>query len=204
MKPLTILVDADDVIENLLDCWVAMLNNRYGTSTSIEDVTDWNVSLAFPTLTKEQVYSVLADDELWNMLEPIPDAQETLQKFHSEGHEIYIVTASDYRSCKAKFDRILSLFPWLDWDHVIVTSNKQMVKGDILIDDNPHNLVGGDYIKMLFDRPHNRSFDAKANGMIRVRTWEEVDFAVQLQAKMATGNEQQKQKQSIFGGGLLW
>lgn len=64
MKPLTILTDADDVIENLLDCWVAMLNNRYGTSASPEDVTDWNVSLAFPTLTREQVYSVLADDEL--------------------------------------------------------------------------------------------------------------------------------------------
>lgn len=183
MRPLTILTDADDVIENLLDCWVAMLNNRFGTSTSPEDVTDWNVSLAFPTLTKEQVYGVLADDELWHMIEPIPGAQETLQKLYDEGHNIYIVTASDYRTCKAKFDRILPLFPWLDWNHVIITNNKQMVKGDILIDDGPHNLVDGDYMKLLFDRPHNRSFDARANGVIRVETWEEIYEAVQICAK---------------------
>lgn len=183
MRPLTILTDADNVIENLLDCWVAMLNNRFGTSTSPEDVTDWNVSLAFPTLTKEQVYGVLADDELWHMIEPIPGAQETLQKLYDEGHNIYIVTASDYRTCKAKFDRILPLFPWLDWNHVIITNNKQMVKGDILIDDGPHNLVDGDYMKLLFDRPHNRSFDARANGVIRVETWEEIYEAVQICAK---------------------
>lgn len=190
MKPLTILTDADDVIENLLDCWVAMLNNRYGTSASPEDVTDWNVSLAFSTLTREQVYSVLADDELWHMIEPIPGAQETLQKLHDEGHDIYIVTASDYRTCKAKFDRILPLFPWLDWNHVIITSNKQMVKGDILIDDGPHNLVDGDYMKLLFDRPHNRSFDARANGVIRVETWEEIYEAVQICAKTRADVEQ--------------
>lgn len=153
MRPLTILTDAD------------------------------NVSLAFPTLTKEQVYGVLADDELWHMIEPIPGAQETLQKLYDEGHNIYIVTASDYRTCEAKFDRILPLFPWLDWNHVIITNNKQMVKGDILIDDGPHNLVDGDYMKLLFDRPHNRSFDARANGVIRVETWEEIYEAVQICAK---------------------
>ena len=30
-KPV-ILFDADDVLENLLECWVKLLNRRYGTS----------------------------------------------------------------------------------------------------------------------------------------------------------------------------
>ena len=48
MKKLTILFDADDTVENLSDCWIAMLNERYGTSVTPEDVHGWDISLAFP------------------------------------------------------------------------------------------------------------------------------------------------------------
>lgn len=85
-----------------------------------------------------------------------------------------MVTASNYQTCAAKVERLLELFPFLDWNHIILTSNKQMVRGDILIDDGPHNLVGGDYMKFLFDRPHNRSFDEKVHGIERVYTWDEI------------------------------
>lgn len=70
MKKLTILFDADDTVENLSDCWIAMLNERYGTSVTPEDVHGWDISLAFPTLTKEQVFGVLHDDELWRRITP--------------------------------------------------------------------------------------------------------------------------------------
>ncbi len=174
MKPLTILFDADDTVENLCDCWIALLNERYGTSVKIEDVTDWNITLAFPTLTKEQIFGVLNEDELFHRLERVPDSLEVLQTLYNEGHQLYMVTATGYQTCKTKMERILELFPFLDWDHVIITANKQLVKGDILIDDNPHNLVGGEYIPILFDRPHNHSFDNKAHGIARAQTWEEV------------------------------
>lgn len=89
-----------------------------------------------------------------------------------------MVTASGYRTCKTKVERLLELFPFLDWEHIIITSNKQMVRGDVLIDDGPHNLVGGEYFKILFDRPHNRSFDHVANDTLRVSTWEEIDKVI--------------------------
>lgn len=178
MNKLTILFDADDTVENLCDCWIAMLNERYGTSVTLEDVRDWDITLAFPTLTKEQVFGVLHDDELWRRITPIPGSVEVLQKLQQEGHQLYMVTASDYRTCKAKVERLLELFPFLDWGHIIITSHKQMVHGDILIDDGPHNLVGGEYFKILFDRPHNRNYDDAANGMLRLHTWEEIDAVI--------------------------
>lgn len=174
MRPLTILFDSDDTAENLLNCWVGMLNERYGTTVTIDDVKQWNVALAFPELTEEQVYGVLQMDALWERLAPLPGSQRVLQRLHDEGHKLYMVTASDYRTCRTKFDRILALFPFLDANHIIITSNKQMVKGDILIDDGPHNLVGGDYFKILFDRPHNRTFDATAEGAVRAFSWDDV------------------------------
>lgn len=179
MRKLTILFDADDVAENLCDCWIEMLNERYGTSVTLKDVQNWDMTKAFPTLTKEQVFDVLHTDEIWKRITPLPGAVEVLQKLHNEGHELYMVTASDYRTCKPKVDRLLELFPFLDWKHIIVTNNKQIVRGDILIDDGPHNLVGGDYFKILFDRPHNHSFDAASTGILRLYTWEEIYFAIQ-------------------------
>lgn len=114
MKKLTILFDADDTVENLSDCWIAMLNERYGTSVTPEDVHGWDISLAFPTLTKEQVFGVLYDDELWRRITPISGSVEVLQKLYDEGHQLYMVTASSYHTCKTKVERLLELFPFLD------------------------------------------------------------------------------------------
>ncbi len=79
---------------------------------------------------------------------------------------------------KRRWNGFLELFPFLDWEHIIITNNKQLVRGDILIDDGPHNLVGGEYFKILFDRPHNRNYDDAANGMLRLHTWQEIDSVI--------------------------
>lgn len=64
----------------------------------------------FPTLTKEQVFGVLHDDELWRRITPIPGSVEVLQKLYDEGHQLYMVTASSYHTCKTKVERLLELF----------------------------------------------------------------------------------------------
>lgn len=94
-----------------------------------------------------------------------------------------MVTASDYRTCKVKVERILEMFPFLDWEHIIFATNKQMVRGDILIDDGVHNLIGGAYHKILFNRPHNRGLDVEKYGIRRAETWDEVDALVEQYAK---------------------
>lgn len=182
-RPLTILFDADDVSENLLGSWINLLNERYGTSATPEDVKDWDITLAFPTLTKQQIYSALHEEDLWRGLEPMPGSQRILQKWHDKGHNLYMVTASDYRTCKVKVERILEMFPFLDWEHIIFATNKQMVCGDILIDDGVHNLIGGNYYKIMFNRPHNRRLDVEEYGIHRAETWDEVDALVEQYEK---------------------
>ena len=54
-----------------------------------------------------------------------------------------------------------------------MTRRKQLIRGDVLIDDGIHNLEGGAYKKILFTAPHNRHYDAEAHGMTRVNNWEE-------------------------------
>ena len=176
---MTILIDMDDVLERLVDGWVKYLNIQYDTGVSSEEVTDWNVGLSFPMLTREQVYSVETDDRLWDYVEPMPGADEALRKLIRDGHTIYIVTATKYQTLKAKMEKVLfRYFPFLDWNHVIITEHKQMISGDVLIDDGPHNLCGGSYGKILFGAGHNRSFDETTIGAVRVNNWEEAVAAV--------------------------
>lgn len=67
MKHLTILVDMDDTIESLASAWVDYLNARHGTTTKLTDITGWDISKAFPTLTNEQVYAPLFEDGTHNL-----------------------------------------------------------------------------------------------------------------------------------------
>lgn len=171
---MTILVDMDDVIEQLVAGWVEYLNKRYGTAVTPADVHDWNMSKAFPMLTREQVYAAVEDDCLWDLVRPMPGAAEALQKLMNEGHSVYIVTATGYQTLRAKMEKVLfRYFPFITWKQVIITENKHLINGDVLIDDGPHNLTGGTYRKILFDANHNHWFDEKTVGAVRVYNWDE-------------------------------
>ena len=177
---MTILVDMDDVLEQLLDAMIRYNNARYGSCTTLEDVREWDLTKAFPTLTPEQAYSSEFDKSFWKSVKPMPGADEALRTLLARGHEIYVVTASIYQTIPEKLDDVLfRYFPYIDEAHVIITSRKQMIRGDILVDDGPHNFPGGDYYKILFDAPHNRSFDESTVGAVRVKNWQEALEAIE-------------------------
>ena len=171
----TILVDIDDVIEDLCSAWVKWLNNQWGTDVKREDITDWDVSKFFPTLSRDQVFAPLHNDYFWWTIEPKPGAAEYLKKLIEEGYNVYLCTSTDYRNVKPKYEAIVSrYFPFIPWRKVIVAHDKQMINADFLIDDGIHNLEGGSYHKILMSAPHNADYDAEKNGMSRVNDWEEV------------------------------
>ena len=177
---MVILVDMDDTIEQLLKAWVKGVNDEYAQNASYDDITSWDVSAAYPSLTREQVYDIPLQPGFWEKVEPIADAPEVLSRLKDAGHEIFIVTATPYQSVFEKMSDVLfKYFPFISWEQVIITSRKQMIIGDVLIDDGVHNLEGGNYIKILMTAPHNVHYDAEANGMIRVRTWKEIEKVIE-------------------------
>ena len=115
----------------------------------------------------------------WKTVKPVPGAAEALQRLMDAGHEVYIVTATLLENIPEKMnDLLFKYFPFLSWNQVIITHEKQMIRGDVLIDDGVHNLEGGDYAKILMTAPHNRNYDAEANGMIRVQDWTEIEKVI--------------------------
>lgn len=174
MKKLTILCDADDTVENLLIHWIAELNKRYGLNIQKEDVHSWNLSDTYSMLKPEQVYEPIYRKEFWKQITPMEDSSYYMQKLIQDGHDLYIVTAANFETSDAKVARLLELFPFMSWKKIIAAYHKQMIRGDVLIDDGVHNLVNGQYYKILFHQPHNASIDEKQYGITRVRSWKEI------------------------------
>ena len=172
---MTILIDMDDTIECLLEEWVAALNREHGTNVDPQSITDWDMHKAFPKLTKHQVYEPIHDYFFWERVEPKPNAVEYVKKLIDDGFEVYICTATDYRNVEPKYVFIIErYFPFITWDHVIVAYKKQMIHGDIMIDDAPHNCIGGDYYGILMDAPHNKDLDvSQYDKLVRVHDWKE-------------------------------
>lgn len=183
MKKLTILIDMDDTIENLKEVWVEAVNERYGYHTVADSLTDWDIALGFPGLPKETVYSIILEPWLYDRLRPFPGAPEALQRLSDDGHELYIVTSTNFEIVPEKMRFLFKYFPCLDWGHVILSHHKQMIRGDVLVDDGIHNLVDGAYHKILYSAAHNRLYDAEANGMVRVENWEEAYAAIKALAE---------------------
>ena len=170
-----ILVDMDGVLENLSEEWVRLLNRQYGTDVSPTGLQNWNMKANFPTLTADEIKAAELNPELYYKLKPLEGAQEILKRLKDEGHEIYIVTNTPHEIVSLKMTEVLfKLYPFLSWKDVIITAHKQLVKGDVLIDDAPQNLIGGSYHKILMDASYNRNIDDASCGITRVKNWQEV------------------------------
>lgn len=173
-----VLIDMDDTIEYLLKSWCSWLNEKYGTNMQDKDITEWHMTSFFPSLTTEQVLEPLHLESFWKTVKPMPDAIEYVKKLVDDGFQVYICTSTDYRNIRAKYEYVIQKhFPFIKWNHIIIANDKQMINGDFLVDDGVHNLEGGTYKKVLFTAPHNKNYDAEANGMFRANNWREIyDF----------------------------
>lgn len=176
-----ILVDLDDVMINTGEAWVRELNRIHGTTVKRCDIISWNITEFFPSLSSDDVYKPLQTAELWESVSPIRGAAETMQKLIADGHDVYVATASSPDTIGMKWKLVIQrYFSFIRSDHIIVTSSKQMILGDILIDDAPFNLEGGKYKGILFDAPHNKSYAECSNGFVRAKNWDEVyDYIAQ-------------------------
>jgi len=170
---MTILIDFDDTMTDLLPTWVDVLNSRFGENVDWRNIRQWDICKAFPRLTDEEVFAPLTEDSFWDLVQPKKDAVYYIRKLVIYGFDVVVLTASSPDTIKSKFYNCMQKhFPFIDFKDVIVSSRKYLIKGDVMVDDAVHNFDKVNcYCKILMDAPHNQSFDNKAKGIVRVGDW---------------------------------
>lgn len=151
-----ILIDVDGVMLNTQEALLKRLNHRYGTRYTLENVTHYHW---FENVYKNiNPWTELEDKTFWQEeVSLIDGAKNAVYKLLSQGYEVYFVTASNVfnpafaekMTCLRKHLNVIE-----DWfnDHIIIAQSKEMVVGDILIDDNLEQ------IKNFLDFHHKFAF----------------------------------------------
>lgn len=136
--------------------------------------------------TKEEkkiIRRVMSAPGFYANLQPIRHAREVLKGVRDQGHEVHFVTSpfiSNPTCASDKLNWVAKHFGNSWAARTIITVDKTMVRGDILIDDKP-NITGSErpeWRHIIFgDYPYNR---AERLGRVWLKEWdsEELTFAI--------------------------
>lgn len=163
-----ILVDQDGVLANyhegLLEIWKTEHPQKIWVPA--ENLLHHDIDKNYPDEYGELFEEIVLRKGFYRSLPPIVGGKEALEHLLSLGHDVRICTAPkrNYRNC------VHEKFEWIDehlgqvWvERTIITRDKTLVRGDILIDDKP-NITGvckPTWEHVFYDQPYNRHHDQK-------------------------------------------
>ena len=188
-KNFRILIDFDDTITNFLEEVINEYNKTYGTSHSIDEVTEWVIPSSF----EHGLFSVLELTNILTMITPKLDSIEYINKWIDEGYDVFIVSdcCNRYQSYRDKLKWLKTYIPKFDLSHFIPCKEKYVISGDVLIDDNLDNLekwsLHNPYgMDLLMTAQHNKGIQDKR----RIYSFEEADDLIKtMQLLMSLGDE---------------
>lgn len=176
MKKPIILLDCDGVLADFTDLALQIIEEETGKKFYPIDIPRWDVfeSLGFPEIW-EAFEKRVSQVGLCKGIKPYPQSLGAVKKL-VEKYEVLIVTAP------------VDALPWMyeraHWieDHfqiskkkVIFAHAKQFVRGDVLVDDKPDNIIewataNPNGLAVLWEHSYNRDAVIPGNA-IRVSDW---------------------------------
>lgn len=188
-KKFRILIDMDDTITNFLEEVINEYNKTYGTSHSIDEVTEWVIPSSF----EYGLFSVLELTNILTMITPKLDSIEYINKWIDEGYDVFIVSdcCNRYQSYRDKLKWLKTYIPKFDLSHFIPCKEKYVISGDVLIDDNLDNLekwsLHNPYgMDLLMTAQHNKGIQDER----RIYSFEEADDLIKtMQLLISLGTE---------------
>lgn len=173
-----ILCDMDGVICDLHRPWIDWYNRRFTDTLSVDDIRSWEMRDVVRADARENVYDFLQKPKLYCDLEPLPGAIEALTRLHKKHRVILVSTPSrDPQTAADKLTWVEKHLPWARRSYML-TAHKDLVRGDVFIDDAPHNLAA--YYRawpaahlVCVDWPYNKDVHCD----MRALDWQHMDQA---------------------------
>lgn len=178
-----LMIDMDDVI--CIGGFIDLVNEYLNTTHDINNITNYYVQ----DLMTEEEYEGFAkyfyNKNLYDYTVLSEDVVNVIKRLN-DMYDIYIVTAYILKGktdnagnhINNKYNYLTKTFPFLDPHKFIFTSDKSVVRGDIVIDDRLSNLYPQYKTKLLFTSYHNKNIteeELNKLGVIRVNNFKEIE-----------------------------
>lgn len=164
-----ILVDMDDVLADFDAEFLKRWRARHPEKmyVPLEERKTFYVKESYPQDLQPLVSEIYLEPGFFREMMPVKGGVDAVKTMQQMGLEIFFCTSPlyVYKNC------VLEKYEWVDhhfgseWvNRIVLTRDKTLVKGDILIDDKPV-ITGAESAPMwehiLYDRPYNRDVNRK-------------------------------------------
>jgi|TARA_Y100000294_G_C8398794_1_gene273926 5'-nucleotidase len=173
-----ILVDMDDVIVEFEKKIIELIikSNPEKKELFKREKEKFKLSEEYPEL-KKIINDIKEKKGFMKSLEPVEGSIEALKEIKGKGHKVIICTSplSKYEhSVKEKYDWIGKNLGYEWTKKIILTKDKTLIKGDILIDDKPNisGLKNPEWEHVLFDKSYNKHVKNKRR--LTWKNWKEI------------------------------
>lgn len=164
-----ILVDMDGVLVDIYPMFFKLHEQETGQRLNIKDIAGQLEEEAFPNQRKW-----VSTPGFFQSLPVMQDSRESLKRLNNFYKVIVVSLATEFPYCLT--DKLLWLndnFPFISWQQIVFSGDKNIIKADIMIDDHFKNL---DHFKgrtILFTQPHNILI--RNSSHTRVSSWAEIE-----------------------------
>lgn len=178
-----ILVDCDGVLADFATACVQWINKQQDTKFVTNQINQFDIfeALGVPQL-KSQFHDYLKKPGWCSSIKPYFGAKRFVSDLQDYG-EVFIVTAPMH-SPYWVYERTswLKEHIGVDAKHVVYVDEKQLIKGDVFIDDSLKNCVKWnaehpDKLTLLMDAPYNRS-SLEESDILRMSDYDDVMYEV--------------------------
>ncbi len=137
-----VLCDVDGVLAQF-DLAIINKVNPLITSQQILDLGNWDIFQLFNEEENKVCNKILEDPQFWRDIPVLEAGQKAIEKLRQKDFEVVFLT-SPWLSCKEWVDvRYKWLKKYFDGnrDNIIITNRKDLVFGDVFIDDKLENIT---------------------------------------------------------------
>lgn len=161
----------DEVIADTYGAHIEIYNAEFKGNLTAKDCMGTEVWKMVPEAHQESIRKHATRRGFFKNLDPIQGSKDVLKELSSK-YDVYIASAAmQYpNSLEEKSEWLDEHFPFIPWQNRILCGHKNILYGDVLIDDRSYNLQMFNGRKILFSSPHN----VYTNGFERADSWIEI------------------------------
>ena len=166
----TVLVDMDGVMCKWQEMYDALLRTHYPHIPifPFEKVTRFKTQSFYADEHRAEISEMMNRPGFYRDLEPMDGSVEALHAMKAAGINVFLCTAPyvTNKTCASEKMDWVERHLGSEWlNRTIITSDKTLVRGDVLIDDKP-NIKGAmtpSWTHIVFDAPYNRGIEPRLN-----------------------------------------